>query len=119
MCYLINSFHVFITITDSSQSGANAYEARKELAGDGERGLHRRRACFETRPLGASQHEEVFDRINGIPHAEEAAERLSRRTHGADPADRQFLPSLYANPPCSLPQTLQSAPCCPNPVLGV
>jgi hypothetical protein len=29
--------------------------------------------------------------INGIPHPEEAAERPSRRTHNADPADRQFL----------------------------
>src|SRR5438105_3413874 len=28
--------------------------------------------------------------FNGIPHSEEAAQRLSRRTHSADPASRQL-----------------------------
>jgi hypothetical protein len=32
----------------------------------------------------------VFDGIEKIPHPEEAAEQLSRRTQGADPADRRF-----------------------------
>jgi hypothetical protein len=36
---------------------------------------------------------EVFDGINGIPHSEEAAQRLSRRTHSADPADPNPSPS--------------------------
>src|SRR5207245_5916426 len=36
---------------------------------------------------------EVFDVINGIPHSEEAAQRLSRRTHSADPADPNPSPS--------------------------
>ena len=31
--------------------------------------------------------------LTEFPHSEESAQRLSRRTHGADPADRQFLPS--------------------------
>jgi hypothetical protein len=34
---------------------------------------------------------EVVDGINGIPHSEEAAQRLSRRTHSADPTDRKFF----------------------------
>ena len=38
---------------------------------------------------------EVVDGVTGIPHPEEAAERLSRRTHGADPASRQFPDSLF------------------------
>ena len=36
---------------------------------------------------------EVFDVINGIPHSEEATQRLSRRTHSADPADPNPSPS--------------------------
>jgi hypothetical protein len=34
---------------------------------------------------------EVVDGINGIRHSEEAAQRLSRRTHSADPTDRKFF----------------------------
>ena len=60
---------------------------------------HRCRACFETRLSGAPQHEEIVDGINGIPHPEEAAERLSRRTHNADPADPQFLHPLEGGRP--------------------
>jgi len=37
---------------------------------------------------------EVVDGMTGIPHPEEAAERLSRRMHGADPSTRQFPDSL-------------------------
>jgi hypothetical protein len=37
---------------------------------------------------------EVFDIIEKIPHPEEAAKQLSRRTHGANPASRQFPDSL-------------------------
>jgi hypothetical protein len=37
---------------------------------------------------------EVFDSINGIPHSEEAAQRLPRRTHSGDSADREFLLTL-------------------------
>jgi hypothetical protein len=37
---------------------------------------------------------DAFDSIKKIPHPEEAAKQLSRRTHGADPADRQFPDSL-------------------------
>jgi hypothetical protein len=33
---------------------------------------------------------EAFDGIKKIPHPEEAAKQLSRRTHGAGPADREF-----------------------------
>jgi hypothetical protein len=32
--------------------------------------------------------------LRKTPHPEEAAKQLSRRTHGADPADRQFPDSL-------------------------
>src|SRR6266436_1905347 len=35
--------------------------------------------------------------LTGIPHSEEAAQRLSRRTHGADPADNQFFHTLDNN----------------------
>ena len=42
--------------------------------------LHRGRACFETRPLGALSMREAFDGIKNVPHSEEAAQRLSRRT---------------------------------------
>jgi hypothetical protein len=38
---------------------------------------------------------EAFDGIKKIPHPEEAAKQLSRRTHGADPADREFPYSLF------------------------
>ena len=38
------------------------------------------RACFEGRPWA----------LRKIPHPEEAAKQLSRRTHGADPADPRF-----------------------------
>jgi len=33
----------------------------------------------------------AFDGIRKIPHPEEAAEQLSRRTRGADPANLAFL----------------------------
>src|SRR5207247_11001283 len=56
--------------------------------------LHRGRACFETRPRALLSMRELVDGITGIAHPEEAAERLSRRTHGADPANRQFPDSL-------------------------
>ena len=36
----------------------------------------------------------VFDSIKKIPHPEEAAKQLSRRTHGADPGGRRFPDSL-------------------------
>ena len=41
-----------------------------------------------------SQDEEVFGDIKTTPHPEEAAKQLSRRTHGADPADLQFFHTL-------------------------
>src|SRR6266404_3472248 len=60
---------------------------RRRLSGNW---LHRGCACFETRPRALLSMREVVDGITGIPHPEEAAERLSRRTHGVDPANRQF-----------------------------
>jgi hypothetical protein len=36
----------------------------------------------------------IFDGIKKCPHPEEAAQRLSRRTHCADPAARQFFHKL-------------------------
>ena len=53
-------------------------------------------ACFETRLVALLSMKEVVDGITGIPHPEEAAERLSRRTRNADPASRQFPDSLEA-----------------------
>jgi hypothetical protein len=49
-------------------------------------GLHHGRACFETRPLGAPQHEDNADGSKKTAHPEEAAKRPSRRTLGARPA---------------------------------
>jgi hypothetical protein len=37
----------------------------------------------------------VFDGIKKTPHSEEAAQRLSRRTHRADPADLKFFHTLF------------------------
>src|SRR5229473_2177108 len=42
-------------------------------ASPADEGMHRRRACFETRPYGAPQHEVFTDGIKGCPHPEEAA----------------------------------------------
>lgn len=39
---------------------------------------------------------EAFDGIKKIPHPEEAAKQLSRRTHAADPAQSQFLTRSFA-----------------------
>ena len=58
--------------------------------------LHCGGASFETRPSGAPQDEETFDGIKKIPHPEEAAKQLSRRTHRADPAYRQFPDGLVS-----------------------
>jgi hypothetical protein len=48
------------------------------------------RASFETAALRPPQDNEVFDGIKKIPHPEEAAKELSRRTHCADPAVQFF-----------------------------
>src|SRR6266700_3414940 len=61
--------------------------------------LHHGCACFETRLVALLSMREVVDGITGIPRPEEAAERLSRRTHGADPANRQFPESLGSRGP--------------------
>jgi ABC-type branched-subunit amino acid transport system ATPase component len=46
-------------------------------------------ACFETRPSGAPQHEVTSSMaLKKKPHPEEAAERLSRRTHRRRSSDR-------------------------------
>jgi hypothetical protein len=37
----------------------------------------------------------------------------------ANIAHQRVVANADANPPCSLPQERQSAPCCPNPVLGI
>src|SRR5713101_8967784 len=37
----------------------------------------------------------VVDGIGKVPHPEEAVKRPSRRTHGAHPADRQFVHRLF------------------------
>src|SRR5713101_9528452 len=42
---------------------------------------------------------EGFDDIKKIPHPEEAAKRLSRRTHRADPAQFQFFHTLESGNP--------------------
>jgi hypothetical protein len=60
-------------------------------------------------PFGAPQHEEILDRIKKIPHPEEAAEQLSRRTDGTDPADPQFPYSLESGNPGASDGTV--APC--------
>jgi hypothetical protein len=52
---------------------------------------------------------DVVDSINRISHSEEAAQRLSRRTHGTDPANRQFLHSLEGGNP-GAPKTAATAP---------
>jgi hypothetical protein len=44
---------------------------------------------------------EASDGIKKIPHPEEAAKQLSRRTHGADPADREFPFTLESGGPGS------------------
>src|SRR5271165_586867 len=45
--------------------------------------LHHDRASFETRPNALLRMRYVFEDIREIPHPEEAAEQLSRRTHRA------------------------------------
>jgi hypothetical protein len=52
-------------------------------------------ARFETRPLGTPQHEEFFNAIKKTPHPEVPREARPRRTHNADPDDRQFPDSLF------------------------
>src|SRR5580658_9601990 len=56
---------------------------------------HGQDACFGTRygaPLLSMRH--VFASMKKYPHPEEAAQGLSRRTHGGGPPDRQFLRTL-------------------------
>src|SRR5712692_9472670 len=48
--------------------------------------------CFETRPRALLSMRKSLMALTEIPHPEEAAQRLSRRTHNADPVNRQ-LPS--------------------------
>ena len=43
---------------------------------------------------------EAFDGIKKIPHPEEAAKQLSRRTHGRDAANREFPYTLESRDPC-------------------
>jgi hypothetical protein len=52
----------------------------------GQKKLHRCRACFETRSASALSMRAVLDGIKKIPQPEEAAQRPSRRPHGANPA---------------------------------
>jgi hypothetical protein len=67
-------------------------------------GPHCCRACFETRPLGAPQHEEALDRIkkNSSSPAcagagsEQAAKRPCRRTQSVDPAARNLITASQA-----------------------
>src|SRR5271165_5691427 len=62
----------------------------------------RRKACIKVarasrrarRALVSMRY--VIDRINPIPHSEEAAQRLSRRTHRVDPAGRLRHSPIYA-----------------------
>src|ERR1700738_1094426 len=56
-----------------------------------EQALHRRRCVLREAPRALLSMREAFDGINGIPHSEEAAQRLSRRTHSADP--REWRPA--------------------------
>src|SRR5713226_4135319 len=61
--------------------------------------------------LGLLRTRQVFDGIKRIPHPEEAAKQLSRRTHRTDPADLQFFHTLSGVP--GLNRARQDAPFLP------
>ncbi|HEY3910329.1 MAG TPA: error-prone DNA polymerase [Stellaceae bacterium] len=71
-------FHCSVTLAEES-SGKSA---RKQKGG-----LHQRPACFETRQGALLSMRQAGDGIEKEPHPEEPAQRASRRTPDAGPAD--------------------------------
>jgi hypothetical protein len=74
-----------LIVTHKYASDSQAHPPTMAERRTGAKRLHRCRACFETRSVSALSMRAVLDGIKKIPQPEEAAQRPSRRPHGADP----------------------------------